>query len=430
MFFRYLLNNIILINIFLWYNNHIFISKRKWNFINCIWIVVLLILKSFFNIFQSFGTNLFISVLIYLIISVVYFDSDLTKRIVFIGFYICSTFISEINVYLLLNYLTTKISLINLDIWIYDLIGSILSALTLFCIIYLITTLKNIKKLTDSKGIWYLIILPIISIMIITSIIYFKILTINPILVFLLTSSIIIYNLIVCIGFADILKSKNILIENEQLKNQELHYKFLEEKFNNSRLFIHDFKKHINLINEFIKNGDYKGINEYISELYEEIKTDENLVITGNQLIDLIINTNKDTLKQYDISIKHDVRIKNIDTIKTIDFNIVFSNLLDNAIESCIKDGGHFIKIKLDIINDLIILKVINPCNQYDQNIITTKSNKDYHGLGILNIKRISYKYKGYTKFSYDNEYNIFTATVIFNAQNEKNDKDATHNNF
>ena len=429
MFFRYLLNNIILINIFLWYNNQIFTSKRKWNFINCTWIVVLLILKSFFNIFQSFGANLFISVLIYFIISVVYFDSDLTKRIVFIGFYICSTFISEINVYLLLNHFT-RISLINLNIWIYDLIGSILSALILFCIVYLITTLKNIKELTNSKGIWYLIMLPIISIIVISSIIFFKILTINPILVFLLTSSIIIYNLIVCIGFADILKSKNILIENEQLKSQELYYKLLEEKFNNSRLFIHDFKKHINLINELIKKDDYKGINEYISELYEEIKTDENLVITGNQLIDLIINTNKETLKQYDISIKHDVRIKNIDTIKTIDFNIVFSNLLDNAIESCIKDDGHFIKIKLDIINDLIILKVINPCNQYDQNIKTTKSNEDYHGLGILNVKRISYKYKGYTKFSYDNEYNIFTATVIFKTHNKKNDKDTIHSNF
>ena len=422
MFFRYLINNIVLISIFLWYNNHLFKRKRngKGSFINCICISILLVLKSFFNIFQSFETNLCLSVLVYLIISLAYFDSSLIKRSVFIGFYICATFISEINIYLFLNYLIRTYA-INLNIWIYNILGSILSTLLLFCIVNFITEIKGIKELTDSKGIWYLIILPITSIIIVCSIIYFKILTINPLLVFLLTLGIIIYNLIICIGFTDILKSKNVLIENEQLKNQELYYKLLEEKFNNSRHFIHDFKKHINLINELIKNEDYNRIKEYISELYDEIKADENLVITGNQLIDLILNTNKQTLKQYDICIKHDVRVKNICTIKTIDFNIVFSNLLDNAIESCIKDNGHFIKIKLDKINDLIVLKVINPCNQYDPTLKTTKINKDYHGLGIHNIQRISYKYKGDTKFSYDDEYNIFTATVIFSTQSESN---------
>ena len=78
-----------------------------------------------------------------------------------------------------------------------------------------------------------------------------------------------------------------------------------------------------------------------------------------------------------------------------------------------------FIKIKLDRINDLIVLKVINPCNNYNPSLKTTKSNKDYHGLGIHNIQRIAYKYNGYTNFSYDDEYNIFIATIIFNTQGE-----------
>lgn len=417
MFFRYLINNITLISIFFWYNNHIFKKKRKCDFINCIYISILLLLKSFFNIYQSFEINLYSSILVYLIISIMYFDSNLIKRSIFIGFYICSTFVSEINIYLVLNYLTSNYG-INLNTWGYNIIGSILSIIVLFCIVNFITKITDIKQSADNKEIWYLIIPPITSILIISLIIYFKILTINPILVFLLTLGIIIYNLIICIGFADILKSKNILIENEQLKNQELYYKLLEEKFNNSRHFIHDFKKHINLINELIKNNDYNNLCEYVSELHNEIKADENFVITGNKLIDLILNANKNTLKEHDICIKHDIRIKDISTIKTIDFNIVFSNLLDNAIESCIKDNKHFIKIKLNYINDSLVLKVINPCNQYNSTLKTTKTNKDYHGLGILNVQRISNKYKGYTKFSYNEKYNIFTATVIFNIQN------------
>lgn len=363
-------------------------------------------------------TNLFLTVLVHFIISLLFFESSLTKRAVFIGFYICATFISEINVYLLLNSLIRSYA-VNLNIGIYNTLGSILSAVLLFYMVKLITDINGIKEITDSKVIWYISILPITSLIILYSVIHFNLLTIKPFFVFLLTLVIIINNFILCIGFTDILKSKNILIENEQLKNQELYYKLLKEKYNNSRHFIHDFKKHINLIDEFIKKEDYNKLKEYISESYEEMKADENLIITGNQLIDLIVNTKKQDLEQHNICIKHDVQIKNIDPIKTIDFNIAFSNLLDNALESCIKDNGHFIKIKLDRINDLIVLKVINPCNNYNPSLKTTKLNKDYHGLGIHNIQRIAYKYNGYTKFSYDDEYNIFIATIIFNTQSE-----------
>lgn len=418
MFFRYIINNIILTSIFLWYNNHLFQRKRKWSYLNSLFIIFILVIKSLLNLFLSPQINLCSSILVYLIISISYFDSSVIKRFVFIGFYICSSFICEINIYLLLNYVLNLYK-INLNIWIYNLIGSTLSALGLWCIVYLVAKIKDIKELADSKGIWYLIILPITSILIISSIIYFEILSINPILVFLLTLGIIIYNLVICIGFTDILKSKNILIENERLKNQELHYKLLEEKFNSSRHFIHDFKKHINLINEFISNSNYSELNEYISEINDEIRVDENFVITGNQLIDLILNSNNQTLQQYDICVKHDVRVKEIDTIKSIDFNIVFSNLLENAIEHCIRDDGHFIKIKFDNLNGLLVLKVLNPCHQHNSNLKTVKKDKDYHGLGILNVKRIAHKYKGYATFYYDDEYKIFTSTVIFNTQSK-----------
>ena len=420
MFLRYLINNLILISIFLWYNNHLFKRKKydKWYSINCLCIVFLLIIKSFLNTMQYPETNLFLTVLVHFIISLLFFESSLTKRAVFIGFYICATFISEINVYLLLNSLIRSYA-VNLNIWIYNTLGSILSAVLLFYMVKLITDINGIKEITDSKVIWYISILPITSLIILYSVIHFNLLNIKPFFVFLLTLVIIINNFILCIGFTDILKSKNILIENEQLKNQELYYKLLKEKYNNSRHFIHDFKKHINLIDEFIKKEDYNKLKEYISESYEEMKADENLIITGNQLIDLIVNTKKQDLEQHNICIKHDVQLKNIDPIKTIDFNIAFSNLLDNALESCIKDNGHFIKIKLDRINDLIVLKVINPCNNYNPSLKTTKSNKNYHGFGIHNIQRIAYKYNGYTKFSYDDEYNIFIATIIFNTQGE-----------
>lgn len=46
--------------------------------------------------------------------------------------------------------------------------------------------------------------------------------------------------------------------------------------------------------------------------MYKEIKKDENFVITGNQIIDLALNSNKDILSNYQICIRHDVKIREL----------------------------------------------------------------------------------------------------------------------
>ncbi|MEG0093392.1 MAG: GHKL domain-containing protein [Erysipelotrichaceae bacterium] len=276
-----------------------------------------------------------------------------------------------------------------------------------------------IKDMVDNKGLWYFITFPVISVIIIYIIVNSNLLEMDPMLCILISFGIILFNIIICVGFVDIIKSKNLQIENEKLKSQKLHNLLLEEKIDNTKQFIHDFKKHINILNGFVNCQDYDKLKEYLEELTTEFKNDEAFVITGNRLIDLSLNANKKILMEHSIDVKYDVKIKNSYPVSDLDFNIVFSNILDNAIESCINTKGHFIKIKLDKKNDLIILKIINPCFHVNENYETMKKNDEYHGYGIKNIKKIVQKYNGVATFDFNKENNVFVSTVIFFISND-----------
>lgn len=412
MFWRYIISNSILILLFLWYNGKLF--KNKGHKTKDIFIIFFVIaIKSFINLHTSFQLNLVFSILAYLIISSSFFIGTLTKKFIFIGFYIVASFISEMNSFLILNGILPSYKII-FDSLVYNLLGSLLSTIFLFVIIYIVTKINDIKDIVDNKELWYFIMLPVISILIIYSIMRSNMLLLNPNLCILITFGIIIFNIIICAGFVEIIQSRNILIENEKLKSQKLHYELLEQKFDNSKRFIHDFKKHINLINSYIVNDEYSKLKLYLNEISKEIKRDENFVITGNQIIDLALNSSKDVLSQYNIDIKHDVKIKDIKTISLFDFNIVFSNILENAIESCRISKGTFIKIKLEATENLVILKIINPSTQAKKNLKTTKLDTEYHGYGIKNIRKIALKYNGTATFEYDSKNHFFISTVIF----------------
>lgn len=409
-----LINNTIMTALFFWYNKKIF-KFTKPNFIYYVLLALLVVIKSILNLPQVMTLNLLVTVITYLIVAFLFFNGSIVKKTLFIGFFFIASFVSEMNTFLLLNslfnyYHLSPESLMN------EIIGSGLSFFILLSILYFLTKFISIKDLMDSKKSWYLILLPIMSMLIIFSIVNSELLYDYPILCIEITLGIIICNLIACFVFSDLLKSKNIQLENEKFKLQQVHYRLMEEKFDNSKRFIHDFKKHINIINAYINNNEYSKLKTYMNEMVEEIQKEGALVVTGNQLIDLVLNSYKENLIKHSIIIRHEVKISDVAPITAFDFNVVFSNIIENALESCAKCERKHIKIKLDKKNNLIVLKVINSCNYANSNFHTVKQNKEYHGYGIKNIKRIASKYNGVAEFNFESEKQLFISTVIFNV--------------
>ena len=101
------------------------------------------------------------------------------------------------------------------------------------------------------------------------------------------------------------------------------------------------------------------------------------------------------------------------DGVDDVDMVIVFSNILDNALEACEKIGG----TKKVIINSVyenrtwaleVINPVINRVNVINNHIYSTKDNVLLHGYGLSNIEDTVDRYNGTMNISCtENEFSV-----------------------
>ena len=93
------------------------------------------------------------------------------------------------------------------------------------------------------------------------------------------------------------------------------------------------------------------------------------------------------------------------------DMENLFGNLLDNAIEACMKEeiDVRFIALDCKMFHSQLVIKVEN--SKRNGSIIsleTTKENKTEHGFGVPSISDILARYNGRVKFvDHGNKYSV-----------------------
>ena len=94
--------------------------------------------------------------------------------------------------------------------------------------------------------------------------------------------------------------------------------------------------------------------------------------------------------------------------------NVLYGNLLDNAIEACRKvpEGKRFIRLENKYQSGKLLLVITNSKTiEKNENLKTTKKDSYSHGRGILSVQRVADKYNGTAGFTDKGE--VFEASVI-----------------
>ncbi|AAO35541.1 sensor histidine kinase, putative virS [Clostridium tetani E88] len=201
------------------------------------------------------------------------------------------------------------------------------------------------------------------------------------------------------------------------------HYNILENRYDKTNGIIHDIKNHLICINALAKDGQSQRIIQYIKNINKDIRQLPGIPITNNKMLDIIINDKIHLMGKHNINLNHEIQIVNLDFIENKDICTIMSNLLDNAIESCIKSIHKDILLKIHCFNNsFIVIKIINSCDEkpiiMKNNLITNKKEKAYHGYGIKNIKKSLDKYSGNMTWNYDELNKKFTIVIILPISN------------
>ncbi len=215
----------------------------------------------------------------------------------------------------------------------------------------------------------------------------------------------------------------NIEKENElfQLKNEmdkieteKIYYDILEQQNQDLMIYAHDAKKHLTAIKNL---NDNPQIEEYINIMAENLETYSQVSQSGNQTLDVILSKYMTECKIKNIKISFDTRLKNFDYVTDYDLVTILGNLLDNALESAEKSEKREISLSTDCRNTYDVLIITNSCDlapkSSNNHLITTKTDKKIHGVGIKSVIKTLKKYNGDYDWRYDSLNKTFTSIVM-----------------
>lgn len=217
------------------------------------------------------------------------------------------------------------------------------------------------------------------------------------ILLFILTviNAIIIVTLIVSVVSQKYYDNMNRLLKS-QVDSQLRHYEKREKLNAEIREFRHDFNNHILCLESMMATGKYSEANAYLQNLSGMMPSGDFLFRTGNYIADAILTEIQETNKNITVEFKGMIP-QNVDNS---DLCIILSNAMNNAAEaSRILPGTNTITVYGNCQQGVFVLIINNPTTQRGNftDILpnTTKSDKESHGFGLSNIRRIVKKYNG-----------------------------------
>lgn len=231
-------------------------------------------------------------------------------------------------------------------------------------------------------------------------------------------------NVIVFTLFARL--KKNMDMQNKydllrrQMALQEESIEKLDVSYTRMRELRHDMQNQLIVLSALLDSQKYDELKSYIKTMTNTVDEAAFMTISGQSAVDAVLNNKLLIAHQNRITTNFEVGKLTDLFVEPMDLCIVLANILDNAVEACVKipEGAErYIRLKVAPAQDYLIVSSENPVHQapvkLGRDYVSTKSDKNKHGLGLKSIKTTADKYKGeYMTRCVDG---VFTIIVKFN---------------
>lgn len=312
------------------------------------------------------------------------------------------------------------------DMYLYTVMLSKLIKFIMVLVVLLI--LKKNAVRADFKDYLCMIIVPFLSIFIIIAVTIESNGTVNAgfatntAILGILIINFIVYYLLNNIIQANEIKQKQSRMET-QFMFQEKKYEQPSMSFKSISGILHDTNKHLVYLRECIVQKDYSEAIEYIDTAINNLSDSYKRINTGHLVIDALVSNAYNNAEIKNINFRTDIKIdKSKINIERYDLSVVLGNLLDNAIEACIKISNiddRFIEVNIFTNETALVINILNSAvgNNLFNKFESDKPDKVMHGYGLNNVNLIAEKYGG--SFITERRESKFEATVVLPFVNE-----------
>ncbi len=203
----------------------------------------------------------------------------------------------------------------------------------------------------------------------------------------------------------------------------EENYRGLSEAYSANAKVYHDFNNHIHILHQYLMHEDTKHALEYLEHISGPVKSLLEHTWTGNEVVDVIINSKLKKMEENRIQTRINVEFPNNSDIMPGDICTILGNLLDNAIEACQrnkKQENKWIHITIRIVNAMLIFKIENGNEKAPQirnkQMVTSKGDERFHGWGIKSAASAVEKYEGVMQHTAEEDRMAAVVTLNYNV--------------
>ncbi len=369
---------------------------------------------TFFNsLYINEGFLGFIFIVIYTAYALIFLKGDKYTKLFISGFINCLVYFIAAFSQIIIN-IILKTSIQDLYIMSNKRVILILLSKILFVAACIILLKLRVSYIGRQKNIALLIIMPIVTEISIIGIMQvflenselnFKLLLASA---SVMTSTFITYYVFIK-SAADTEKE---IQENALKQKEEYDKKYaneIGELYSKMAGIRHDLLLHFTTLNALLETGNEKA-KEYISSVtHEQIQQVKHFIKTDNAYFDAIANAKLAVCENLGIKVRTRIMNNSLERLNHSEIASLFGNLFDNAIEASKDSRCKRIDLDVQLQRNHLSILIRNSIDRSvlhnNKYLMTTKNDKEYHGLGTKNIQRIVDKKKGIINYFEEDGY-------------------------
>lgn len=214
-------------------------------------------------------------------------------------------------------------------------------------------------------------------------------------------------------------------VDNDRLREQEVQvmikqkqFETLQERIDEARTAKHDMRQHLHMISAYIEDKKYDELKAYINNFRKTIP--ENITISYcehygiNALLQYFAGVARENSIAFTAQIELPAKINIPDDVVAV----MIGNLLENAVEACLKERKPVIRIRSQMQGNALFFKVVNTFTgkvkkSSDGLYLSTKH--EGRGIGLRSVRGIVNDYDGILKISQED--GMFTVSILIDAK-------------
>lgn len=329
------------------------------------------------------------------------YKESLTKRILSVFYVYFLLIASESFVVVLFGYMPFNV----LDRGLYkSIFGIICVPIIPYIVVLLLQNRKNLQKSIQVPIVYWIatIVVPSISIYLIACLFSSRQLSDRDMFIevgLLLFLNIIVFSLYEKqnINFEKIRQNEFLDVQNKYYSNQIELMQRLSEQTKSLR---HDLKNHLLGIQGYVKDKKYSELETYLQKSIDVGNLMTSYANTGNTLVDSLLNYKLQEAEKIGVKVDIDLQVASQIELEGFNLTVVLGNLLDNAL-TALQQCKEERKLAIEMQQGKGYLR-IHIQNTFSGSVkcrngkfITSKSDKENHGIGLSNVEKMVRKYGG-----------------------------------